>query len=204
MVAKVDLRAIIGEALGEASILFMSQEVKGTEIVMPTRKLVEIGERAVLRIEQGESSMKNKVLSVRKYKAGYEVREEVVKMPGVPSIKMKSAFNLDGDYIGNSKTAHRLVVLKGIKPEKVTPDASVCSIGYSEKNKLWYGWSHRAIYGFKTGDTVKEGSCCASSGWTDEYLADHPEVDLRLPVGFQAKTLDDARRMAVAFAESVS
>ena len=95
------------------------------------------------------------------------------------------------------------MVKRGIKPEKVNPDESVCSIGLCAYENKWYGWSHRAIYGFTIGDIVKEGDCTASSGWTDEYLADHPEEDLSLPVGFEAKSLDDARRMAIAFAESV-
>jgi hypothetical protein len=78
------------------------------------------------------------------------------------------------------------------------------STGYSPKEKKWYGWSHRAAYGFSIGDVVKEGDCTAESGWTDEYLAEHPEDDLSLPVGFIARTKEDTKRMAIAFAESVS
>ena len=66
------------------------------------------------------------------------------------------------------------------------------------------GPSHRAIQGFAVGDAVKEGDLCASSGWTDEYLAEHPEADTSLPVGFVAHTLPDCQTMASAFAESVS
>ncbi len=57
--------------------------------------------------------------------------------------------------------------------------------------------------GFGIGDVVKEGDCTNSSGWTEEYLIQHPECSLALPVGFEAKTLKDAKRMAIAFAESV-
>jgi hypothetical protein len=32
-------------------------------------------------------------------------------------------------------------------------------IGFSIKNKKWYGWSHRAIYGFGIGSTCKPGDC---------------------------------------------
>jgi len=32
----------------------------------------------------------------------------------------------------------------------------------------------------------------------------HPEADESVPVGFEAKTLDDAKRIAQAFAASVS
>ena len=43
---------VIREALGEASVLFMSQECKGTEIVMPTEELSRIADEANKRIIQ--------------------------------------------------------------------------------------------------------------------------------------------------------
>ena len=47
---KNKLEEIIGEALGEASALFMSQEIKGTEIVMPEEELFRIQEEMVKKI----------------------------------------------------------------------------------------------------------------------------------------------------------
>ena len=148
-------------------------------------------------------------LSIRRYKAGYEVREEkrlthFEDKPPEDTFTMKSAYTPIGDYIGNSKDAYRLCRRYGIRPEKANPSHKVCSIGFCGAKQKWYGWSHRAIGGFGVGDTVKEGDCTASSGWTDEYLKEHPDGDGSLPIGFQAKDLSDARRMAVAFAESVS
>lgn len=163
----------------------------------------------------------------RCYKAGYEVwietsavecEAEIISNPDndeslnefvdqlqQPSIvTMKSAYTPEGWYIGNPKNAHYLVKKRGIKPELINPEANVCSIGFCEKEQKWFGWSHRAIYGFGIGNEVKEGDCCATSGWTDEYLAEHPEEDTSLPVGFTAHDLEDAKRMAVAFAEGVS
>ena len=32
-------------------------------------------------------------------------------------------------------------------------------VGYSPKDNKWYGWSHRAIYGFEIGSTCKKGNC---------------------------------------------
>lgn len=147
------------------------------------------------------------LLSTRHYKAGYDIRKERIsgdEAGGGPSFEMSSAFTPSGDYIGNPKRAYRLCAKQGIKPEKAQPDHNVCSIGFCEAEQKWYGWSHRAIYGFGIGDVVKEGDCCASSGWTEEYLAEHPEEDGSLPVGFQAKDLEGAKQMAIAFAESVS
>ncbi len=149
--------------------------------------------------------MNRKVLSVRKYKAGYEVRTEKVFHNGDKEFTiMKSAYNPDGHYIGDSVTAHRLIVQCGIAPELRKPTHGVCSIGFNEAEQKWYGWSHRALFGFGIGDKVKKGDVCTSSGYTDEYLAEHPEEDESLPVGFKAKTIDDAKLMASAFAHGVS
>lgn len=155
-------------------------------------------------VNQGEA-MDIQVLSVRKYKAGYEIRTELWSHGDVdPPVEMKAAYTPDGEYIGTSKWAHRLIVKRGIKPQKSKPSHSVCSIGFCAKEQKWYGWSHRAICGFGIGDVIKEGDCTAESGWTDEYIAEHPEEDRSLPVGFKAATIEDAMRMAIAFAESVS
>lgn len=169
--------------------------------------------------------MNKVVLATRKYKAGYEVREEVCDtdfeagmlhgeadkatqemidhINSHPTVIVKSAYTPIGDYIGDKRRAHFLCTKRSIKPEKVNASHNVCSIGFCEKEQKWYGWSHRAIFGFGIGDIVKEGDCTASSGWTAEYLKEHPDEDGSLPIGFQAKDLNDARRMAVAFAESV-
>ena len=53
-------------------------------------------------------------------------------------------------------------------------------------NGKWYGWSHRAVYGFGIGDKVKKGDCA--------YI-DHV---------YTIKTDDQARETAEAFADSVS
>ena len=168
--------------------------------------------------------MSNIVLATRKYKAGYEVRDEfhdvsfkaellskadrdtdeLLQLLNTEStIHVKSAYTPTGDYIGNKRMAHFLCSKKGIKPEKADPTKKVCSIGFCEKEQKWYGWSHRAIFGFGIGSEVEEGDCCASSGYTDKYLAEHPEDDLSLPIGFIAKDLIDAKRMAISFADSV-
>lgn len=112
------------------------------------------------------------------------------------------AHNKNGNYVGNPDTAKRLLE-RGIEPELANKDDNVCSIGKSLKDGKWYGWSHRAINGFEVGDRVEEGDCTNSSGLCEEYLEEHPEEDLSLPVGFVAKTDEDAKRMAIAFADSV-
>ncbi len=150
--------------------------------------------------------MPRQLIRTRKYKVGYEVRHEQIsgeEAGGGRPFMMASAFTTNGHYVGNAKIAHRLVVRRGIKPELVSGSHNVCSIGFCEREQKWYGWSHRALYGFGVGDAVAEGDLTATSGWTDEWLRKHPEDDISLPVGFKAKTLEDAKRMAVAFAEAV-
>lgn len=137
---------------------------------------------------------------------GYEIRKELVTYMWNDDEKAQvseSAYAPDGGYIGTPEYAAKLRK-RGVMPELSRPDNNVCSIGFCEEEQKWYGWSHRAFYGFGIGDSVKEGDLCATSGWTDEYLAEHPEEDVSLPVGFVAETLDDCRRMAVAFAGAVS
>ena len=127
------------------------------------------------------------VLKVRHYKAGYEVRTEIWTHAGSP-VEMRAAYTPSGDYIGDPKTARDLVVKRGIKPEKSDPRNCVCSIGFCQKQQKYFGWSHRAIFGFGIGSTVKEGDC--------GYVPEKGE--------WTAKTLDDAKQMAIDFAQGVS
>ena len=145
------------------------------------------------------------VLKVRNYRAGYQVRTERHSVgDDHEEVVVKFAYTIPGDdYIGDSVWAYR-VFKRGIKPEKADPSHNVCSIGFCAHRQKWAGWSHRAICYFGIGDIVKEGDCAAVSGWVDEYLEMHPDADKSLPVGFIAKTLNDARLMAIAFAASVS
>jgi len=57
----------------------------------------------------------------------------------------------------------------GINPERDE------SIGFSEQEQKWYGWSHRAIYGFGVGSVVDKGHCAYTAPTVDElydeYLA---------------------------------
>lgn len=77
-------------------------------------------------------------------------------------------------------------VKRGIVPELASDEHTTCSIGKDKRGK-WWGWSHRAMYGFTKGSRVKEGDIIKS-----------------LPPGFVANDEADARAMAVAFASEVS
>ena len=112
--------------------------------------------------------------------------------------------NVDGGYIG-AEEDYKYLTNKGlILIQKAKKKHRTCSIGYQPDENKWYGWSHRAIYGFGIGDEVHEGDLTTTTGFIEEYAIQHPEECCNLPVGFQARTLDDAKRMAIAFACAVS
>ena len=117
------------------------------------------------------------VLNVRRYKVGYEVREEVIDDSdfGGDGFTMKRAYTPGGHYIGDSKWGYRLCQKRGIKPELAYPNNNVCSIGFCEKEQKWYGWSHRAIYGFGVGDSVVKGDCAYTPNDSEEMIRDLQE-----------------------------
>ncbi len=109
----------------------------------------------------------------------------------------------DGSYIGTLEEALFKIRAGVTHFYKADESHNVASIGYAPLKGEWHGWSHRAWTSFKIGHVIKKGSCCAQSGWTDEYLEEHPEENKSLPVGFVAQTIDDCKKCAIAFAESV-
>lgn len=66
--------------------------------------------------------------------------------------------NKDGDYCcsGPYEEMAKTFIEHGIAPEPIDDEASVCSIGWSEKEQAYFGWSHRAIQMFKIGDKIFE------------------------------------------------
>jgi hypothetical protein len=140
-------------------------------------------------------SIQTKTLSTEA-RNGMSYRREIWSMEGNPSVEMDAVYNAHGIYVGDKETADHLASL-GILPEGQDEKSTVCTIGFSTKDQKWYGWSHRAIYGFGIGAIAKAGDCVCESGSLD------PDQDVSVPVGFEAKTLEDAKRMAIAFADSV-
>ena len=219
-----------------------------------------------------------KILEVTPLAFGCELRREIVRSPGFEVIgdiddpftqgianaiasapramEWVAAYSPDGGYIGDEQDARRLIDDRGIAPQRSKPTSEVCSIGFCEKEQKWYGWSHRAIYGFGVGSVVKRGDCAYEAptaeafgqqmldffcGDDDDYInATHrPSVDADGSRGVMieatysdkvpneklrgtryslfrpypetfgrgewvAETMDDAKQMAIDFAESVS
>ena len=111
---------------------------------------------------------------------------------GGEELGMIAAFNKNGNHIGDEPVAVRLCDKMGISPELGDTEDSVCTIGKSSKDGKWYGWSHRAIAGFRIGDKIYD------EGFDDDKAKpqDHGFVDI--------KNEDDARLAAIRYAECVS
>ena len=120
---------------------------------------------------------------------------------------MFSCYTPEGYYLGDLGCAMRIygawgltdvmptsVAAGGSASEAVTRKLS-CAVGFDPKEEKWVGWSHRAASSFGVGYVAQEGYCETS---------DYPDSKRAVPVGFEVKTLDDAKRCAVAFAASVS
>ena len=95
--------------------------------------------------------------------------------------------NPNGEYIGDADHWAFLLSLGIHFPKPIIPD-STCCIGWSHTQHKWFGWSHRACFGFGIGDTVETTDHCC-----------YPT----LPVGFTASNIYKARWMAEVFAEDV-
>jgi hypothetical protein len=159
-------------------------------------------------------------------------------------------------------SVHSFLLKKGIT-EQIQDwcvKAKVCCIGFNPIERKWYGWSHRAIFGFGIGSECKKGHCgykasneedfieSAYSFWLDgEYSSGDERIEIGIGKNYdgektrgvylrytfndsvhnislrrteythfepfpktwgkgewKAETLEDAKQMAIDFAESVS
>lgn len=70
-------------------------------------------------------------------------------------------------------------------------EIDVCDNCYGKStNGKYYGWSHRAVYGFKPGDEIKNSN--------------NMSHDPKRKMPYKIKDDNDARKHAIRFAESVS
>ncbi len=98
------------------------------------------------------------------------IPEDCQQYGGSESYEIDYATNKQGDYIGDLKDAQVLCDELGIWPVPRSPISKQCCIGKSDKDGKWYGWSHRALYGFTIGSEVKKGSCAYKPQTREEYI----------------------------------
>jgi len=63
--------------------------------------------------------------------------------------------NFDDSYIAHVGLEKNI---KFLADREIT-DQLTHGVGFSPKDGKWYGWSHRAIFGFEIGSTCKKGNC---------------------------------------------
>jgi len=99
-----------------------------------------------------------------------------VFLKNIPEDEKNSMFSVQYyspqlDNIGTLSTTKFLCYEKGIKPrprlDKYVGTGAKCTIGFSERDQKWYGWSHKLICGFGVGSKVKRGDFA--------YIANTPE-----------------------------
>jgi len=94
--------------------------------------------------------------------------------------KDKYFSKIDGSYITHVGMENDIGYLQ--KRGITKPQGLRCAhLGWCESEQKWYGWSHRAIYGFGIGSEVKFGDCAYvpkdeddlcnyfTNFWKDEY-----------------------------------
>ena len=68
-----------------------------------------------------------------------------------------------GTYYSNFDGSYMTLVgleddMKYLADREITENLTH-GVGFSPKDKKWYGWSHRAVFGFEIGSTCKKGDC---------------------------------------------
>lgn len=105
-----------------------------------------------------------------------KVQPQAIDGPSVQEIAdfekpyfMQAVSTLDGGLIGSEDFAKRIADM-GIVPQLADPNDQYCSIGFCKSEQRWYGWSHRAIFGFGIGSEVKKGDCAYIATDADDYV----------------------------------
>lgn len=108
----------------------------------------------------------------KKIKYSPRYREELAKHNPKKYTAMFSVYSkIDGGYIGTVDDAY-FYHQRGIEQlQKIADDHNTCCIGFNKSENKWYGWSHRAMFGFTIGSEVKKGDCAYNPN-TKEAMAE--------------------------------
>lgn len=103
-----------------------------------------------------KESKKAKAMSVVEWLAKVAYIDDL-KLEGCEPAKAYYS-NFDKSYITHVGLENNDGLLKFIAEHEIT-DELTHGVGFSPKENKWYGWSHRAIYGFEIGSECKKGDC---------------------------------------------
>lgn len=76
---------------------------------------------------------------------------------------------IDNGFIGDKEDVENLCKKRRIIPQLIEQSDNICSIGFCKHEQKWYGWSHRAIFGFGIGSQIKPGHCAFVPSNKEEY-----------------------------------
>lgn len=111
------------------------------------------------------------------------------------SFNMDVVYTPSMKYIGTVEDAKTVLVKWGLRTLRpARPDGKVCNIGFSPNEGCWYGWSHRAIFGFGGGDMIFDEHFPGATNNTP--FGQHGSVPIR--------SFEDAMESARNFARWVS
>ena len=160
--------------------------------------------------------MKHKpIRTIRQFKH-FDLVEEEWRLAGTDPTVMEVYRTKDGAFIECRHRGKRPNLIKhiarlGIWAEPGTQGSDICTIGKSDVDGRWYGWSHRAIQSFGLGDKIFEerfnsSKMCRSckKGEACEGRPCPSSIPFREHGRRTVKTDADAKQAATNFANYIS
>jgi len=108
-------------------------------------------------------------MEVKEYLKEVAYRDTIEFIKGEQSDVYKSKF--DNSYITHVGLEDDI---KYLADREITKELTH-GVGFSPKDNKWYGWSHRAIYGFEVGSTCKKGDCHYVPKTPEELIDNHAD-----------------------------
>lgn len=112
---------------------------------------------------KNSKSSKNKVSKkIQKFINSIADVVDTKGMDDLEDVPQSYVSKVDGSYltfVGLENDLKYLMKLGITEQIQSSPTGSVATIGFNPTEQKWYGWSHRAIFGFGIGSSVKKGDC---------------------------------------------
>lgn len=85
---------------------------------------------------------------------------------------------LDGSYISHvgMKKEFKFFLKRGITEQlQSVPGGRTTCLGFNPEEQKWYGWSHRAVFGFGIGSVTKRGNCGFFPSNKEEFMESYKD-----------------------------
>ena len=148
-----------------------------------------LGRNKTLWLKRQECVFKESKLFDEDNTTSTEIRTDHNEYIGLADLPPRHQFNINFIY------RHRLTNLMSINRAKGLPlskeGCNTVSIGFSEKEQKWYGWTHRGYGAFGIGYEIVKDS-----------IMDTKDAKYQYP--FKVKTLEQAKELAIHIAEHLN